>query len=127
MVRLFSHAGQALTEAGKPLGNDNTVLQEEPADLIHHRCPVLHKPLPHAMERLEILLLDSFNRYGRDIGSLARFRQRQRIIGIIFLPPPEWGHVLRSQYAYLMAQRAKASRPVMRPTTRFHEDEGGRL
>src|SRR5262252_5825090 len=26
-----------------------------------------------------------------------------------------------------MAHRTKTSRPVMRPTTRFHEDEGGRL
>jgi hypothetical protein len=26
-----------------------------------------------------------------------------------------------------MAHRAKASRPIMRPTARFHADEGGRL
>lgn len=46
------------------------------------------------MQGLEILLLDGFNGYRWDIGSLARFRQRQRIIGIIFLPTPKRGHVL---------------------------------
>ncbi len=97
MVRLFSHAGQALAEAGNPLGKDNTVLQKEPADLMPHSGPVLHKPLPNAMERLEILWLDSFQRSGRDMGPLACFRQRQGIIGSIFLPPSERGDVLRGQ------------------------------
>ena len=76
MVCFFDHAGQALAEAGNALGNDDAVLQEEPADLIDHRRAVVHEPLPHTKKRMEILLLDTFNRYGRDIGPLARFRQR---------------------------------------------------
>ena len=72
-------------------------MSEQPMDLIHHRRPVLHESLPDAMQGLEILLLDSLNGHGRKVGSLARFCQRQRIIRVIFLPTPEWGHVLRSQ------------------------------
>src|SRR5215471_15000254 len=89
IVCLLDYAGQALAEAGNALGNDNTVLQEEPADLIHHRRAVLHEPLPDAMQALESLLLNSFYGHGRDVGPLARFRQRQRIMGIIFLPPAD--------------------------------------
>jgi hypothetical protein len=43
------------------------------------------------MQRLDILLRDLFHRHGRNIGPLARFGQRQRIIGIIVLPTPERG------------------------------------
>jgi hypothetical protein len=75
------------------------------------------------MQRLDILLLDRFNRHSRDIGPLACFCQRQRIMGIIFLPPPERGHMLWGEYAHFVAEHTKASRPVMRPTARCHEDE----
>ena len=37
------------------------------------------------------------------------------------------GFIKATPTTYLMAHRAKASRPIMCPTARFHEDEGGRL
>src|SRR5262249_57177121 len=94
LAGLFCDGGWAFTEGGQPRGNHVAVLQEESPLLIPKGRPVFDEPLSDAMQRLDILLLNRFNRHSWDVGPLARFRQRQRILRIIFLPTPERGHVL---------------------------------
>jgi hypothetical protein len=39
------------------LGNRNTSLKEQPAELIHQSCLLLYQPRPHPVERLQVKLL----------------------------------------------------------------------
>jgi len=79
------------------------------------------------MPRLDILRLTRCDWHGWNGWALPSFRQGERIIRIIVLPVPKRDHVLRGEQANFVAQCANASRPVMRPTTGFHDDESGRL
>jgi hypothetical protein len=61
--------------------------------VIDSRGPVLHKPLPDAMPRLDILLLTRFDWHGWNARAPPGFRQGQCIIRIMFLPVPTRDHL----------------------------------
>src|SRR6267143_929304 len=89
---------------------------------MHQGCPRAYEPLAHAMERLDVLLVDVLDRHKTHGGPRHRFRDGLGITAVVLVRldvrlDALWGHAL-----HLVARRADASRPIMRAATGFDAD-----
>src|SRR5262249_12377937 len=90
--------------------------------LIHQGRPLAHEPLTHAMERLEVLLVNGLDRHKAHGRTRHRFRASLGIAAVIFIGldvrlDELWCHEL-----HRVAIRPEAARPIMRAATSFDTD-----
>ena len=88
----------------EPLPHRDAVFQEKAADLIDDRGPLPHQAVAHAMQRLEIELLDRFRRYAPCRGTLHGFRNGLRISKVIFVGLSERLGVDRRHLPHIVAK-----------------------
>lgn len=74
------------------------------------------------MEALQSLLFRGLYRHGQDPAAAARFQQRLRIRAVGLIPTHVRPDVLRGQQDRDEPERVTRSPPLMRRTTRFHDD-----
>ena len=112
-----------LKKGRRPLRHDNALCVQQPPRLIDQRRPCLHQPLPHAVQRLEILLrhrLHGHKAHGRARhGCGDRFGLPQ----IVFVRLPLRRHKRRCHEADLVPVLPKAACPIRSATTGFHTKE----
>src|SRR4029434_1070314 len=116
-------ADHGLTELRHPFGHHNPILVHQSVHFIHQRCPLAYEPLAHAMERLDVLLVDVFDRHKAHGRTRHRFRDGLGITAVVFVRLDVRLNKLRSHQLHLVAIRAEASRPIMRAPTGFDTDE----
>src|SRR5262249_15943608 len=111
-----------LAKLRHPFGDHDPILVQQPVHFIHQRCPLAYEPLAHAMEGLDILLLDVLDRHKAHGGPRHRFRDRLGIAAVIFVRLDIRLHELGRHELDLVAMCAEAARPVMRAATGFDAD-----
>src|SRR6266851_1578775 len=87
------------------------------------RPPLAHEPLAHAIEGLDVLLVDVLDRHKTHSGPRHRFRDALGIAAVVFVRLDIRLHELGCHELHLVAMLAEASRPVMRTATGFYADE----
>src|SRR5579863_10699210 len=74
------------------------------------------------MERLQLLLLDGFDRYFANARAARSFDQGGRISAIGLTAPDVRLHVVRGQQPHAVALGKDPPRPVVSTTAGFHDD-----
>src|SRR5437016_11825246 len=80
---------------------------------IHQGRPLAYEPLAHAMERLDILLIDILGRHKAPGRTRHRFRDGLGIAAVVFIRLDVWLDALRCHELHLVTIRPDASRPIM--------------
>ena len=112
-----------LPELRHPFGHHNAILVHQPVHFIDQGRPLAYEPLAHAMERLDILLVDVLGRHKAHGRPRHRFRDGLGIAHVVFVRLDIRLDKLGRHELDLVAMLAEASRPVMRAATGFHADE----
>jgi hypothetical protein len=101
-------------------------LEQKGADLIDDARALLDQALAHAMQRLQVELLDGLRGDELHRRALHRLGDRLRVAKVV-LPPLGIGpHVLGGHQASIVPQRLEAAAEMMRPDTGLHADEAWR-
>ena len=91
---------------------DHAVLVEQPADLLDQGGAGLDQPLPHAMQGLEVLRLDPFDRDKAHRGPGHGFADRFGIAGLVLrrlhMGFDEWGAISRTSCPWSRKHRAQS-------------------
>src|SRR5215510_14363714 len=118
----FQLADHGLPELRHPFGHHNPILVQQSVHFIHQGRPRAYESLAHAMERLDILLVDVLDRHKAHGRTRHRFRDRLGIAAVVFIRLDVRLDELRCHELHLVAIRPEASRPVMRAPTGFYAD-----
>ncbi len=71
--------------AGESIGDDYSILGQQPTDLIHQCRPSLDLTLSNTMEGLDVLLLDRLNRHKPHVRPTDSFVEARGIVRVVFL------------------------------------------
>src|SRR5262245_10695225 len=112
-----------LTKLRHPFGHHDAILLHQSMHFIHQGRPLADEPLTHAMERLDILLVDVLDLHQAHGRTRHRFRDRLGITAVVFIRLDVRFDKLGRHELDLVPMFAKASRPIMRATTGFDADE----
>ena len=93
-------------DADKMLGNEPPcpcsryrdrypAIEQYPRNLADQCSSMIDQPLPRAVKRLDVLLLQSLLRHEPHVPLLYRGADRLGVIAVVLLPADEWLHVLR--------------------------------
>jgi len=96
-------------------------------NLIDQLGALMNVPFPNAVQALNILLLDAFERYKAHVWAQTRLYNSEGVIGICLVPFAKRRHKLGRNEGNGMAEGLQLSRPIMRSTARLHEHPTGRL
>ena len=109
-------------ESVSPLGQDDSKLTQQPAELVDKPSPLFYQQLTKPMQTHYLLLLDRLNGNGTHIRTICRLADRGGVIAIILLAADESFDVLGWDKSHIVSHILEATRPVMRPATSFHRD-----
>src|SRR5215510_4143748 len=115
-------ADHGLTKLRHSFGYHNAILVHQPVHFIHQSRPLAHKPLAHAMQRLDVLLVDVLDRHKAHGRTRHRFRDGLGIAAVVFVRLDVRLDELRGHELHFMAIRPEASRPIMCAATGFDAD-----
>src|SRR6266478_4142238 len=113
-LKLTDHG---LTKLRHPFGDHDPILVQQPVHFMHQG-----RPLAHAMEGLDVLLVDVLDRHKTHSGPRHRFRDALGIAAVVFVRLDIRLHELGCHALHLVAMLAEASHPVMRTATGFYAD-----
>src|SRR5262249_49059126 len=121
---LFGHEllHHGLTKLRHPFGHHDAILMHQSMHFIDQSRPFADAPLTHAMERLDILLVDVLDRHKAHGRTRHRFRDGLGITAVVFVRLDIRLHELGRHELHLVAMFAEAARPVVRAATGFHAD-----
>lgn len=100
-------------------------LAEQAAYLIDQRRSVAQQYSAHAVCRLDVLLLDRFDRHKAHRGSTGSLDNRLRIVAIVLVRLDERCDILRADQSDFDTDRLETSRPVVGSAACFHDDHFG--
>jgi hypothetical protein len=117
----FGHQGSAKRLTS--FGQDDAIFRQQPSHFINQRRAGSDKPFTHAMQGLNVLLMNVFNRHEAHVGTRHRLGNRFGVTQVIFVRFHIWFDVLRRHQLHVMTLLAQTPRPIMGAATRFHPDD----
>lgn len=111
---------------GDRLGEGKATVEEQASDLTDNRRSVIDHPLPGAVHRLNVLLLD---RLLRDVGNVwlpCCCDDRFSVITVILLAANKRLHILGADDRHAVSERLELTRPIEGACAGFDDDRTAR-
>lgn len=106
-------------------GEAHSVLMRDPADLVGDASRMLYLLLADAVQRLQVLLWQRFDRDRVQARPACRLADGERIARIALAAAHERFHVLRRDQNHFVTELLKGPAPMVRANARLHCDQGG--
>jgi hypothetical protein len=104
----------------------NALLEQQSADLVDLGRAPLHDQTAHAMDRLDVPLLDAFHRNKAHVGALGGLANRLGVGGVVLVRLHERFDELGGDQAHHRTEGAKQPRPVMGAAAGLHRHRARR-
>ena len=127
VLGVLENLRQVRAKLSDPLSDDDSVFEQETADLIDHRRTLGHRLAADPVHVLQVLLLDRLHRDEPHRRSAHRFADRLRVAEIILVRLHVRLDELCAHHTGVVPELPKHSRPMMRSATGFEPDQVRRL
>src|SRR6516162_104375 len=106
-----------------PFPDRDPALQQQPADLVDHRCATPHPTLPHPVQGLHLQLSVALDRHKSHFRSPHCLRNRVRIDVVVLVCLHVRLDVLRRHQTHFMTLLAQRPAKKMSPAAGFHANQ----
>jgi len=123
LVGIFQNRGHLVAQVGRPFGERDAALQQESADLVDKRRPVMHQAVAHAMQRLQVELVIGLDRHETHVLARHRLRDRLGIEEVVLVRLEERFYELRGNEAHVVALVAQRGTDEVCARTGLNADQ----